>query len=462
MNLLINHVRGDIGHLKVKGLLVAMAMAVLSINMAHAEGSALYTQCKATTESHPIANPSPGPDSDGISVRGSSDDGSHIKCDHLSASDGVSTMADDDGKFLYIFGFNRVSMPGEGGAPTAASGEYPSYVMDDGTLAANTPAPTIVVDEDDEYFLNLTNTGMIMRPDLFDPHTVHWHGFPNASSIFDGLPDASISINMGATLTYYYNAKDAGTYMYHCHVEATEHMQMGMLGNLFVRPRQNRCDMLEALPAGDARHDLPGATCPAGHVAGDKYAYNDGDGSTRYDVEIPIQLGSFDPDFHDASFSTQPLPFAEMRDRYYLLNGRGYPNTTNGSAMSTIDPLGRTQVSQPVSSLLTVPAGQKALLRISNLSVTEIYTVGVNGLPMEVIALDARLLRDGDGGNMYYKTNSITLGGGQSADVLIDTSGMNVGDTIFFYSKNLNKLANDDENLGGMMTEIRIAAAPAP
>ena len=459
MNFIHNHDRGGISHLKVKGLFVATAMAILSINMAHAEGSSLYTQCLATTENHPIANDSPGPNADGISVRGSSDDGSHIKCDHLTAGDGVSTMADDDGKFLYIFGFNRVSMPGEGGAPAAATGNYPSYVMDKGTLAANTPAPTIVVDEDDEYFLSLTNTGMIMRPDLFDPHTVHWHGFPNASAIFDGLPDASISINMGATLTYYYNAKDAGTYMYHCHVEATEHMQMGMLGNLFVRPRQNRCDKFEALADGDARHNLPGATCPTGHAVGDKYAYNDGDGSTRYDVEIPIQLGSFDPDFHDASFSTQPLPFAEMRDRYYLLNGRGYPDTSNASAMSTVDPLGRNQVSQPVSSLLTVPAGKKALLRISNLSVTEVYTVGVNGLPMEVVALDARLLRDDDGGNMYYKTNSITLGGGQSADVLLDTTGLKVGDTIFFYSKNLDKLANDDENLGGMMTEIRIAAA---
>jgi hypothetical protein len=229
-------------------------------------------------------------------------------------------------------------------------------------------------------------------------------------------------------------------------------MQMGMLGNLFVRPRQNRCDVVD--------DSLPGGVCPEGHVNGvTKYAYNDGDGSTAYDVEIPIQLGSFDPDFHDASFSTQPLPFAEMRDRYYLMNGRGYPDTANATEMSTIDPLGRDQASQPVTSLLEVPAGKKALLRISNLSVTEVFTVGVNGLPMEVIALDARLLRDDDGNDMYYKTNSITIGGGQSADVLLDTSGLAEGDTIFFYSKNLDKLANDDENLGGMMTEIRIAAA---
>jgi FtsP/CotA-like multicopper oxidase with cupredoxin domain len=441
------------------------------MHVANAAGSSIYVQCPESTDNHPNANPSPGLDPDDIYVSGSADDGSQIKCDHLSAGDGVSTMADDDGKFLYIFGFDRIDMPDQGDAPAADSGNYPSYVMDQGTLAANTPAPTIIVDEDDEYFLNVTNTGMIMRPDLFDPHTIHWHGFPNASAIFDGLPDTSISVNMGATLTYYYLAKDAGTYMYHCHVEATEHMQMGMLGNLFVRPRQNRCDSFEALEPGDPRHDLPGASCPSvadggerDHAPGDKYAYNDGDGSTYYDVDIPIQLGSFDPDFHDASFSTQPLPFAEMRDRYYLLNGRGYPDTVkaDGSGepltISTIDPLGRDQLSQPVTSLLRVEAGQTALLRISNLSVTEVFTVGVNGLPMEVVALDARLLRDDDGGNMYYKTNSITIGGGQSADVLLDTSGLAAGDTIFFYSKNLDKLANDDENLGGMMTEIRIVA----
>jgi len=75
---------------------------------------------------------------------------------------------------------------------------------------------------------------------------------------------------------------------------------------------------------------------------------------------------------------------------------------------------------------------------------------------MEVVGLDARLLRDGAGNNMYYKTNSLTLGGGQSADVILDTTGLASGSRYFLYSKNLHKLANDAENFGGMMTEIRI------
>ena len=88
-----------------------------------------------------------------------------------------------------------------------------------------------------------------------------------------------------------------------------------------------------------------------------------------------------------------------------------------------MDPLGNTQASQPVSSLITATPGQRILLRISNLSVTQFYTLGTNGLPMEVVGLDARLLRDGAGNNLYYKTNSLTLGGGQSADVIVDYPG---------------------------------------
>jgi FtsP/CotA-like multicopper oxidase with cupredoxin domain len=282
--------------------------------------------------------------------------------------------------------------------------------------------------------------------------------------VFDGVPDASISINMGATLTYYYNAKDAGTYMYHCHVEAAEHMQMGMLGSLFVRPRQDKVTPganLFAEFANNSANVANGGTTPAPpadtgatHAAGTHYAFNDGDGTTAYDVSYPIQIGSFDPDFHDASFGVQPLPFAGMRDRYFLFNGRGYPDTIDPGVLTTVDPLGNTQPSQPVSSLIQAAPNQRILLRISNLNVTQFNTIGTSGLQMEVVGLDARLLRDDDGNNMYYKTNSLTLGGGQSADVIITAPA--APGTYFVYTKNLDQLANDAENFGGQMTEIRI------
>ena len=420
-----------------------MAIAMLFVaSSANAQDSSINVQCPETTELHPT--------------------GDGIECVHLSGGDGMVTMA--DGKELYIFSFSEIPLPADSGVP---DNEYPGFAMETGMLAANAPAPTIIVDEDDEVYLTLTNVGMAIRPDLFDPHTVHWHGFPQASSIFDGVPDASVSVNMGASLTYFYLAKDAGTYMYHCHVEATEHMQMGMLGNLWVRPRQNKLavgdNLFSAFTTNAANTALGGSTPPplintgATHASGDEYAFNDGDGTTRYDRDYPIQIGSFDPDFHDASFDVQPLPFAGMKDRYFLLNGRGYPDTVDPGIIRTPDPLDSTlRDSQPVSSLITATAGERILLRVSNLNVTIFNTLATNGPPMEVIGLDARLLRDGAGNNMYYYTNSLTLGGGQSADVIIDTTGLASGRKFFVYTTNLDRLANDAENFGGMMTEIHI------
>ncbi len=412
-----------------KMIMTILMSIVFVVFNANANNTNIFVQCpKATgTPDHPGAN-NPG-----------------IKCVHLVAGDGMVSMADDQRKEQYVFSFAELPDPPAG--IEINTPEYAGWVMENGLLAANAPAPTIVVDEDDELFLSLTNVGMAMRPDLFDAHTVHWHGFPQAASIFDGVPDVSVAINMASTLTYYYKANDAGTYMYHCHVEATEHMQMGMLGSLFVRPRQNK------LPDGTILTAKDGSVFV--HQMGNTYAFNDGDGSTRYDVDYPVQIGSFDPDFHDASFNVQPLPFADMKDKYFMLNGRGYPDTVEPGALSTADPLtGNLRPSQPVSSLITAAPGQRILLRISNLSVTNIYTLGTSGIKMMVVGKDARLLRDGDGNNMYYKTNSLTIGGGQSADVILQAPA--TPGTYFLYTKNLDQLANNRENFGGMMTEIRI------
>ncbi len=404
---------------KLRALSATTALVLAGIGLP-AE-AAVFVQC-------------PG-DNNGDAVPDAPYDPNQLKCMHLGAGDGFVKMA--DGRLQYMFGFSDLT------------GVTEAQAMDAGNLAAAFPAPTITLKEGQEFYLTLTNVGMAIRPDLFDPHTVHFHGFPNASTVFDGVPDASVSINMGASMTYYYNLVEPGTYMYHCHVEATEHMQMGMLGNLYVQPKQND------LPAGT---DLNGFT----HQSGYKYVYNDGDGSTYYDVEVPLQIGSFDPEFHDASLNVQPLPFANMKDTYGMLNGRGYPDTVNPAPLTPPAENGG-KISQPESSLVTATSGQKILLRISNLNVTNFYTLQSMGLKMRVIGTGARQLRgpDMDGGgpqqgiDTVYETNSVTLGGGESVDVIIDTASVTPG-TYFLYTTNLNFLSNNTEDFGGMMTEIRI------
>src|SRR5467141_3062470 len=362
----------------------------------------------------------------------------------------------------------------------------PRPIMDVGVMNGNIPAPLMAFDEDDEFFLTLTNVGMIMRPDLFEQHTVHFHGYPNASAFYDGVPDASLAINIGASFTYYYLAPDAGTYFWHCHITPPEHLQMGMVGQLYVRPRQNRvavgASLYTARTTQDAdlrmacvsandilcSHPLPAVNTGVAQTAGAMYAYNDGDGSTRYDVEYPLQIHGFDPNFHFVGMTFNPEGFADMKDKYFMLNGRSYPDTVSAGPLQTQSADGVNHFSQPLPAIINITAGQRALLRISDLDVSEYQTLASLGIPMQVIGYNAKLLRDQAGNNMYYNTNSITLGGGESLDVILDacavrgpaptyscTTPMAAG-TYYLYTPNLDHLSNDAENFGGLMTEVHV------
>ncbi|KAA6465410.1 multicopper oxidase family protein [Acidobacteria bacterium AB60] len=461
----------------------ALCALLFGMSLLAAKAQSFRVQCPTTTNLHPS--------------------GKGIKCQEVSGGDGFATMA--DGTQIYLFGFGPLSGLADiksglsgtetnttfnlgGGDPNGAVGLLdaatglvrPADMMNVGVLNANAPAPLISMDEDDELFLTLSNVGMIMRPDLFEQHTVHFHGYPNASSYFDGVPDASVAINIGGSFTYYYTAPDAGTYFWHCHITPPEHLQMGMVGQLYVRPRQNRLQsdpsfagksLASILQTENAK--APGATSGIGcsdilctgqtpvpanpsEVRGNLYAYNDGDGSTRYDVEFPVQMMGFDPFFHYVGTTFNPESFAGMKDKYFLLSGRGYPDTVSAGPMETEGSDGQSRPSQPLPTLITInkSAGQtRALLRLSDLSVTEFTTLATVGIPMRVVGIDARLLRDMAGNDMTYLTNSVTLGGGESADVILDATDVPPG-TYFLYSSNLDHLSNFNENFGGMMTEI--------
>src|SRR6266436_2585788 len=360
---------------------VWMPILLICLTTVAVSAQSFRVQCPATTALHPNASDS---------SKG------QIKCQQISGGDGYATMADGTQTYLFAFGplsgladirsglpgtqtlavFNTVGDPisnpnfngavglvpdpNAGGALTGHVDPRP--IMDVGVMNGNIPAPMIAIDEGDELFLTLTNVGQIMRPHLFEQHTVHFHGYPNASSFYDGVPDASIAINIGGSFTYYYLAPEAGTYFWHCHISPPEHLQMGMVGQIYVRPRQNRVATAGATAAQllqslrDSNSDAvrnPGANgvtcsdilCPgqtpaptaAGVAvpAGTKFAYNDGDGSTRYDVEYPIQIHGFDPNFHFVGMTFNPEGFADMKDKYFLLNGRSYPDTVAPGTMVT-------------------------------------------------------------------------------------------------------------------------------
>jgi FtsP/CotA-like multicopper oxidase with cupredoxin domain len=521
---------------------LSLAMLVAGVP---AISQSFRVQCPTTTITHPSAltnvNVEPsytGPTTIALNSSGflapTANVNGAIKCQQISGGDGYSTMGDGTQTYMFSFGplsgladianglpgtqfptvfntpYSDTAPPLQPGDPaTTGLGTFtyngaigqvpdldnggaidghvdPRQIMDVGVMNGNIPAPLMAIDEDDEFFLTLTNVGMIMRPDLFEQHTVHFHGYPNASAFYDGVPDASVAINIGGSFTYYYLAPDAGTYFWHCHITPPEHLQMGMVGQIYVRPRQNRVAVTTTLNAGllaqqgdlrtacrrpsdgasPAVTSIPDILCsnplpavPTLATGGGKYAYNDGDGSTYYDVEYPLQIHGFDPNFHFVGMTFNPEGFVDMKDKYFLLNGRSYPDTVTPGPLQTESTDTKTHFSQPLPAIINIPAGKKALLRISDLDVTEYQTLASLGIPMEVIALNAKLLRDQAGNNLYYNTNSITLGGGESLDVILDatdTTKYPAGSVYYLYTPNLDHLSNDAENFGGLMTEVHI------
>jgi hypothetical protein len=139
--------------------------------------------------------------------------------------------------------------------------------------------------------------------------------------------------------------------------------------------------------------------------------------------------------------------------------------------MATQSSDSRVHYSQPLPSIINIPAGGKALLRIDDLAVDEYATLATMGIPMKMVGFNAKLLRDQSGNNLEFYTHSITLGGGESLDVILDASDAgcgsagcaaalyHAGDIYYLYTPQLDHLSNDQENFGGMMTEVHICTS---
>jgi hypothetical protein len=150
-----------------------------------------------------------------------------------------------------------------------------------------------------------------------------------------------------------------------------------------------------------------------------------------------------------------------MNDTYGMLNGRGYPDTVNPGTIINVNG----NPSQPIPAIpmtidnsgarmqTTIHSGDRVLLRLSSLSTVDFYTVTVLGIPMRVVGQGAKQLKGPTGLSTAYDTGSVTLGGGEAVDILLDTTSVSPG-TYFLYTTNVNRLSNNAEDFGGMMTEI--------
>lgn len=242
---------------------------------------------------------------------------------------------------------------------------------------AQLPGPQLVVNPGDAVTLTLHNT-------LAE----------NVSVVIPGLPlvPDTTGAASGGSATYSFVATDPGTYIYESAVNERVQVAMGLYGSLVVRPT------------------VPGQAynCPAG----------------AYDAEATLVLGEIDPALN-ASPDPNTFDFLDYDPKYWLINGKPYPDTAP----------------------ILADAGDRVLFRYVNGGLRN-HAMQVAGLHMRVVAEGGHAFRYG------WDVVSLTVASGETFD-LIGTlpSGTPSGTKYPVFSAEQH-LTNSGSFPGGMLTFI--------
>jgi FtsP/CotA-like multicopper oxidase with cupredoxin domain len=386
---------------------------------------------------------------------------------------------------LYIFGFKHETSP----TNRTTSPNFISFssAVRNAFGDIQFSAPFMAFKESHEVRLGLGNSGFLNRPDIPDGHTIHWHGFRQALPLFDGVPEVSVDVPPHHLFTYVYRPEDPGTFIYHCHWDDVEHVQMGMQGIVYITPKQN----------GTA-FTYKGKTFR-------KFAYNDRDGSTGYDREYSLLLDDLWSVPHINDQHIQDSLWTDYEAQWWTINGRSYPDTVKpgwwpipgkkpaqyplpvAGYADPNDPI-LLLASQPNSSLIQCNGGDTVLLRFSNLGYQQ-ESMQLEGIKMRMVGEDANILRGPEfvgqngnfvwGANESYMTDTVYVGPGDSRDAIFEAPPYdgtapltdanvlpsNPYNRYYLMNRDLNRLNNyghTTNGLGGQVTEVRVYRDPIP
>jgi len=95
------------------------------------------------------------------------------------------------------------------------------------TFNGSVPGPEIRVQEGEDVKI-------ILKNELKDPVTIHWHGIPVPNSM-DGIPGVTMNaVQPGDIFTYEFNATVPGTYWYHSHQDGVNQVDKGLYGSFII------------------------------------------------------------------------------------------------------------------------------------------------------------------------------------------------------------------------------------
>ncbi len=191
----------------------------------------------------------------------------------------------------------------------------------------------------------------------------------------------------GGSITYRFTADHPGTFIYESGTDTRRQVGMGLFGVLIVRPSM-----------------------------GSGYVYNRADSQFTKNEEFLAILSEIDPYMHNAAEAGQPFDMNTYHPRYWLLNGRGFPDTIADNFASWLpsQPYGALALIQPYdASVHPFPA----LEHFVNVG-TEDYPFHPHGQNGLVVGRDGHPMEGSAGQDLSMEKFAINIGPGQTWDVL--------------------------------------------
>ncbi len=261
---------------------------------------------------------------------------------------------------------------------------------------AQVPGPTLVTTEGDIVNLTLVNDA--------DPTKTRYNpGGDGFALTMDGfnLPYQG-PIKAGERFTYHFVASSAGTYWYHCRVDAAQHLQMGLYGAFLVQP----------------------ATDPSS-------AYPD---TPSFSKQYTFVLSEMDSVEHQEEYAAlykggPAVKWTNYLPDYFFINGKAYPDTM-------MDP----------DDSINATIGQVVLVRLINAG-SKVHMMHTHGFHFLVIGADGHKLDQ-----PYYK-DTLLVDPGARYDIILRLD--QVG-RFMFHDHIDENATNNGVYPGGMITMINV------
>lgn len=244
---------------------------------------------------------------------------------------------------------------------------------------ATLPGPVLNVPPGEDLYINLKN-------DLDEPVSFIVAG----QSIEPVKVGDSYTYEIGAHASgsYSFPNPKPGTFLYESGTYQSKQVQMGLYGALIVR-------------------DYAGLS---------------------YDREYVLLLSEIDPDWHSAVALGQPYNAIYFSPRYWLINGKAYPDTGE----------------------ILAKEGERVLLRYLNAG-SDDHVIVIQGTEQKEVANDASLVK------YPQKTATVVMNPGQTQDLILETEllSLNLASATPLYDRRLD-ITNRDHYPGGMITHVRV------